>query len=191
MLIIFPPQSVNEMTDLLLNYALKFPVDAALPAAAAEVAGQWVVKQWPPPPPPPPPSHTSSLPHLHLHPPIGQPANQPASPSAAATGAERSSMSMGHWGLHLAARRTRTGLLLLLLLHLFSSLWFFFLIFDFWLFTFCLLQGNFFFWIAFAFRNFHLWFANMGSSCGFSRGIIAVLLLPLLLEGKLHHQLHC
>ena len=34
------------MTDLLLNYALKFPVDAALPAAAAEAAGQCVVKQW-------------------------------------------------------------------------------------------------------------------------------------------------
>lgn len=33
------------MTDLLLNYALKFPVDAALPAAAAEAAGQCVVKQ--------------------------------------------------------------------------------------------------------------------------------------------------
>lgn len=50
MLIIFPPQIVNEMTDLLLNYALKFPVDAVLPAAA-EAAGQWVVKQWTPPPP--------------------------------------------------------------------------------------------------------------------------------------------
>ncbi len=34
----FPLQSVNEMTDLLLNYALKFPVDAVLPAAA-EAAG--------------------------------------------------------------------------------------------------------------------------------------------------------
>lgn len=36
---LFPPQSVNEVTDLLLNYSLKFPVDAVL-RAAAEAAGQ-------------------------------------------------------------------------------------------------------------------------------------------------------
>lgn len=91
MLIIFPPLSVNEMTDLLVNYALKFPVDAVLPAAA-EAAGQWVENPLPL---------------------ASQPANQSVSP-AAATGAAHSSPSMGHWGLHLAARSrargTRTGL---------------------------------------------------------------------------------
>lgn len=35
----FHPLSVNEMTDLLLNYALKFPVDAVMPATA-EATGQ-------------------------------------------------------------------------------------------------------------------------------------------------------
>lgn len=35
-----------------------------------------------------------------------------------------------------------------------------------------------------SFRNFHLWFANMGSSCGFSRGNVVMLLL--LLDGKVH-----
>lgn len=47
------------------------------------------------------------------------------------------------------------------------------------------------FWIVFSFRNFHLWFANMGSSCGFSRGNIVALFLLLLLEGKVHHQFSC
>lgn len=46
-----------------------------------------------------------------------------------------------------------------------------------------------FLWSSFPSRNFHLWFANMGSSCGFSRGNIVVMLL--LLDGKVHHQLYC
>lgn len=160
MLIIFPPLSVNEMTDLLVNYALKFPVDAVLPAAA-EAAGQWVENPLPL---------------------ASQPANQSVSP-AAATGAAHSSPSMGHWGLHLAARSrargTRTGLFN-------ASIYFFFIAFIFWI-----RRSKELFWIAFSFSNFHLWFANMGSSCGFSRGNIVVVLLLLLLEGKVHHQLHC
>lgn len=39
-----------------------------------------------------------------------------------------------------------------------------------------------------SFRNFHLWFANMGSSCGFSRGNVVMLLL--LLDGKVHLHLY-
>lgn len=145
------PQSVNEMTDLMLNYALKFPVDA-VPPAAAEAAGQWVVKRWTPPPP-----------------------GQPVSP-AAATGAAHSSPSVGRWGLYVTARwrahRTHPGL------HL-AFVYFMGLSFI------LILHPKELFWIAFSLRNFHLWFANMGPSCGFSPGIVVMLLL-LLLDGKLH-----
>lgn len=149
---IFPPQSVNETSDLLWNYALKFPADAVSPAAA-EAAGQWAVKQW-----------TSSL--------------WSVSPAAAA-GAAHSSPSMGHWGLHPAARscahRTHAGLLAYS--YRFIAIWY------------LVVERN-FLWSSFPSRNFHLWFANMGSSCGFSRGNIVVMLL-LLLDGKVHHQLYC
>lgn len=105
--------------------------------------------------------------------------SQPVSP-AAATGAAHCSPSMGHWGLHLAARscahRTHAGFIRLFLigLHFCDSSF----------------EGT-FLEALFSFRNFHLWFANMGSSCGFSRGNVAVVLLLLLLDGKRHHQLYC
>lgn len=114
---------------------------------------QWAVKQW-----------TSSL--------------WSVSPAAAA-GAAHSSPSMGHWGLHPAARscahRTHAGLLA----YSYRSIAFWYLV----------VERN-FLWSSFPSRNFHLWFANMGSSCGFSRGNIVVMLL-LLLDGKVHHQLYC
>lgn len=159
----FHPLSVNEMTDLLLNYALKFPVDAVMPATA-EATGQWVVKQW-----------TSSP----------WSASQPVS-QAAATGAAHSSLSMGHWGLHLAARsrayRTHAGL--------FNAFVYFIGLADFVFFL--TRRSRELFCCSFSFRNFHLWFANMGSSCGFSRGnIVVVVVLLLLLDGKVHHQLYC
>lgn len=125
--------------------------------AGAEAAGLWVVKQW-----------TSS--------PL---VSQPVSP-AAATGAAHCSPSMGHWGLHLAARscahRTHAGFTRLFLIGL----------------RFCdsSFEGT-FLEALFSFRNFHLWFANMGSSCGFSRGnVVVVLVLVLLLDGKVQHQLY-
>lgn len=129
--------------------------------ASAEAAGQWVVKQWTSSPPPPP--------------------DQPVSPAAASVASTQQPV---YGTLRTSSgRRARTGLYPPSLYIL--SVWLLLL----------LLLLNFrpeeLFWIVFSFRNFHLWFANMGSSCGFSRGNIVALFLLLLLEGKVHHQFSC
>lgn len=148
------------MTDLLLNYALKFPVDAALPAAAAEAAGQCVVKQW------------TSSPRS-----TSQSAQQqPVEPHTAARLWDTEDFI---W-LPGAAHTGRTLVYSSIAFHLFYRLWIFIFIY------FLIRRSKELFWSLISFRNFHLWFANMGSSCGFSRGnIVVVLLLLLLLDGKL------
>lgn len=122
--------------------------------ASAEAAGQWVVKQWTSSPPP----------------------DQPVSPAAASVASTQQPV---YGTLRTSSGcRARTGLYPPSLYIL--SVWLLLLL--------SLLLFNFrpeeLFWIVFSFRNFHLWFANMGSSCGFSRGNIVALFLLLLLEGK-------
>lgn len=133
--------------------------------ASAEAAGQWVVKQWTSSPPPPP----------------TRPASQPSSSLCSLNTAARLWdtedfiwTQSAHWFIPPSLYILSVWLLFLLLL---------LLLFNF--------RPEELFWIVFSFRNFHLWFANMGSSCGFSRGNIVALFLLLVLEGKVHHQFSC